>query len=197
MADITFNEDIVFNSVTYRYSPEAQPALTDIRLRIRRGESVGIVGTSGAGKSTLADLLLGLLEPTAGRVLVDGQNISRARRSWQRRIGYVAQSFYLLDESLRQNIAFGLGPDDINEARVAAAMKAAQLGGAGARGFQKVSIQESVKAGPDCRAENARAWRSPERVRGQPNVLCSMKRQRALDRLTGAMSSKRCLIAAA
>ena len=83
-----------------RYSARG-PSRTEptFAFRIRRGESVGIVGTSGAGKSTLADVLLGLLEPTAGRVLVDGQNIGGARRSWQRRIGYVAQSFYLLDQN--------------------------------------------------------------------------------------------------
>jgi ATP-binding cassette subfamily C protein len=128
-ADITFNDDIVFDDVTYRYSPDGPPALADIRLRIRRGESIGIVGSSGAGKSTLADLLLGLLEPTAGRVLVDGQSISRARRSWQQHIGYVAQSFYLLDESLRRNIAFGVDFGDIDEGGIAAAVKIAQLEG--------------------------------------------------------------------
>jgi ABC-type multidrug transport system fused ATPase/permease subunit len=88
---------------------------------------VGIVGGSGAGKSTLLDVVLGLLPPTAGRVTVDGEDIQANLRGWQDTIGYVPQSIYLYDDSIRRNVAFGVPEADIDDGAVRRALKAAQL----------------------------------------------------------------------
>ena len=86
-----------------------------------------MVGPSGAGKSTLIDLLLGLLEPTAGRITVDGRDIVTAMRSWRRHIGYVPQEPFILDDTVRRNVAFGLADAEIDDRRVLAALTRAQL----------------------------------------------------------------------
>ena len=109
------------------YEDATRPALEDIDLVIRRGESVGIVGATGAGKSTLVDVLLGLLRPTSGRVLLDGEDLTGYERAWQRLIGYVPQDPYLLDDTLRRNIAFGIPDAMIDEQRLARACTLAQL----------------------------------------------------------------------
>jgi ABC-type multidrug transport system fused ATPase/permease subunit len=126
-ADITFDDAIALHDVTYAYE-DGERVLADIRLTIRRGESIGIVGATGAGKTTLLDLLLGLLTPTRGRITVDGRDIRTGLRSWQRRIGYVPQTTFLIDDSLRRNVAFGLADAQIDERRVEKAVRMAQLG---------------------------------------------------------------------
>ena len=118
---------IVFDGVSYTYAPGSPAAVSGIDVTIERGQSVGIIGPTGAGKSTLLDLLLGLIEPTSGRVLVDGRDIRAAPRAWRRQIGYVSQTPYLLDDSLRRNVAFGLPGDTIDEPRLRDAISAAQL----------------------------------------------------------------------
>ena len=118
---------IVFDGVSYTYAPGSPAAVSGIDVTIERGQSVGIIGPTGAGKSTLLDLLLGLIEPTSGRVLVDGLDIRAAPRAWRRQIGYVSQTPYLLDDSLRRNVAFGLPGDTIDEQRLRDAISAAQL----------------------------------------------------------------------
>jgi ATP-binding cassette, subfamily B, bacterial PglK len=125
-AEITFDDAIELHNVTYAYE-DGERVLADIRLSIRRGESIGIVGATGSGKSTLLDLLLGLLTPTSGRITVDGRDIRAGLRSWQRRIGYVPQTTFLIDDSLRRNVAFGLADADIDERRVETAVRMAQL----------------------------------------------------------------------
>ncbi len=121
------SQAIVFDGVSYTYAPGSPAAVSAIDITIERGQSVGIIGPTGAGKSTLLDLLLGLIEPTSGRVLVDGRDIRTAPRAWRRQIGYVSQTPYLLDDSLRRNVAFGLPGDTIDEARLRDAVSAAQL----------------------------------------------------------------------
>jgi len=86
-----------------------------------------VVGPSGAGKSTLIDVLLGLLPPTAGRITVDGRDIASALRSWQRHIGYVPQEPFILDDTVRRNVAFGLPDAEIDDRRVLAALRVAQV----------------------------------------------------------------------
>jgi ATP-binding cassette subfamily C protein len=125
---IRFGRVVAFERVSYAYGGAGGAVLTEVDFTIARGESIGIVGPSGAGKSTLVDLLLGLLEPTAGRITVDGRDIASALASWQRHIGYVAQEPFLLDDTIRRNVAFGIADADIDERRVTAALRRAQLG---------------------------------------------------------------------
>jgi ABC-type multidrug transport system fused ATPase/permease subunit len=99
----------------------------DVSLTIKRGEIIGIIGTSGSGKSTLVDIILGLLEPEKGAVLVDGVDINEDTRSWQDNIGYVPQSIFLIDDTLRKNVAFGISDDKIDDERVIQAIEAANL----------------------------------------------------------------------
>ena len=101
--------------------------MQDVSLVVRRGEAVGFVGPSGAGKSTLVDVILGLFAPTSGTVLVDGLDIQDNLRNWQNQIGYVPQTIYLTDDTLRRNVAFGLGDENIDEQAVVDAIRLAQL----------------------------------------------------------------------
>ncbi len=113
--------------MSYAYEDGHGPALNDVSLTIRRGESVGIVGATGAGKSTLVDILLGLLDPRSGKLLIDGRDIRADIGLWQQRIGYVPQGFALLDDTLRRNVAFGRADSDIDDADIEAALRLAHL----------------------------------------------------------------------
>jgi ABC-type multidrug transport system fused ATPase/permease subunit len=124
---ITFDKEISVSNVAYNYPNSARPSLQGVSFTIGKGESIGLIGTSGAGKSTLVDVLLGLLTPTSGQVLVDGKDIQDGLKNWQYLIGYVPQSIFLTDDTLRRNIAFGLRDDAIDDDAVRDAINAAQL----------------------------------------------------------------------
>lgn len=124
---IQFQRMIGLRQVSFTYPDAPAPAVNDLSLTIQRGESVGIIGTSGAGKSTLVDIILGLLKPDQGCITVDGIDIRNNIMSWQGQIGYVPQSIYLTDDTLRRNVAFGLLDNEIDEAEVIRAINAAQL----------------------------------------------------------------------
>src|SRR5258706_2953226 len=124
-----FADRLVVEQLSYGYPTGKTPALVGVDLTIRRGESVALVGPSGAGKTTLADVILGLLEPAAGRLLVDGADVSRDLRAWQSQIGYVPQTIYLTDDTLRRNIALGLPDESIDEAKLKDAVRLAILHG--------------------------------------------------------------------
>lgn len=114
-------------NIGYTYADSKVPALRNIHLEIEFGKTMGFIGGSGAGKSTLIDLILGLLSPTQGKIKVGDADIADAMRAWQDQVGYVPQSIYLTDDSLRRNIAFGIPDDQIDEVALAAAIDAAQL----------------------------------------------------------------------
>jgi len=118
---------IVLDKISFKFPAQAQPAIAGIDLTIRRGESIAFVGASGAGKTTLADILLGLLPPDQGSVKVDGQNISDNLAGWQRTLGYVPQAIFLIDDTLRRNIAFGVEDAEIDDEKVMKAIKLAHF----------------------------------------------------------------------
>lgn len=120
--------ELALQRVSFRYPGSEDYSLRDVSVVIQKGQSVGIVGSSGAGKSTLVDLILGLMQPDEGEVQVDGVNIAGNLGGWQSTIGYVPQSIYLNDESLKSNIAYGLSEDKIDEQAVLRSISAAKLG---------------------------------------------------------------------
>jgi ABC-type multidrug transport system fused ATPase/permease subunit len=125
--EIQFSTSVCFENVSFKYSNALGNANENLSFCIGKGEAVGIIGHSGAGKSTLVDILLGLLQPTAGAVLVDGLDIQNNLRSWQNHIGYVPQTIYLVDDTLARNVAFGLPGEMVDHDAIARSIKAAQL----------------------------------------------------------------------
>ena len=121
------DNSITLEGVGFRYPSAENMALSDLNMSIAKGTSVGFIGGSGAGKSTLVDIILGLLSPTAGNVKVDGFDTQTNIRVWQDQIGYVPQSIFLTDDSLRRNIAFGLPNEMIDDDAIELAIHAAQL----------------------------------------------------------------------
>lgn len=119
--------ELQLRDLSYGYPGAPRPAIEHIDMTIRRGEAVGFVGSSGAGKTTLVDVILGVLEPTGGQILVNGRNIHDDLPAWQRNIGYIPQTMYLVDGSIAQNICLGLEPSAIDRARIEAAVDAADL----------------------------------------------------------------------
>lgn len=122
-------ERIALKNVTFTYNGLADPALRAIEVDIPVGSAVAFVGSTGAGKSTLVDVLLGLLEPEQGAVMVDDTDIRAigAIGRWQSAIGYVPQSIYLLDDTIRRNIALGVEDEAIDEPALREAIRVAQL----------------------------------------------------------------------
>lgn len=124
---MSFRGVIRMDNVTFRYPAADRPSLRDVTLEVARGSSVGFIGATGAGKSTLVDTLLGLLTPEIGVVTVDGADIKDNPRGWQDQIGYVPQSIFLTDDTLRRNIAFGIPDASIDDAAVRRVVGAAQI----------------------------------------------------------------------
>ena len=122
-----FNCWLEVKKLSFHYANAKINALEEVSISIKKGESIGFIGPSGSGKSTLLDNILGLLTPDNGKITIDGQDIQKNIRGWQNQIGYVPQSIYLTDDTLRRNVAFGLPNDQINDVKVARAIKAAHL----------------------------------------------------------------------
>ena len=127
-APLSFQDTIRFDKVCFRYGSDTPWVLKDLCFTVPKSVRVGFVGSTGSGKSTTLDLLMGLLEPTQGQVLVDGQSIGGdRRRAWQQTIAHVPQSIYLADTTLAENIAFGVPRDAIDLQRVRQAARQAQI----------------------------------------------------------------------
>jgi ABC-type multidrug transport system fused ATPase/permease subunit len=124
---VRFDHVIRFEDVTYSYPNTERTVIDGVSFEIKKGSEVGIIGTTGAGKSTIVDILLGLLKPTRGKVTVDGVDISTNIRSWQDLVGYVPQTIFLIDSSIRSNIAFGIDEQNIDDEKVVRALELAQL----------------------------------------------------------------------
>lgn len=124
---LQLNDCIEINNISYHYPDSDVHALENISLVVPKGKAIGFVGSSGAGKTTIVDLILGLLKPDEGEILIDGIDIQQNLSAWQKNLGYIPQSIYLADETLRSNIAFGIPEEDIDEEKVLNAVKLAQL----------------------------------------------------------------------
>lgn len=120
-------ECIRLKNITYAYPNTDKLIFDGANLTIPVGSAVGIVGTSGAGKSTVVDILLGLLEVKEGSILADGVDIRKQYRSWLKNIGYIPQMIFMLDDTIRKNVAFGVPEDKIDEKRLWEVLREAQL----------------------------------------------------------------------
>lgn len=126
VAALPFEHEVTLDNVDFRYG-DGPKVLDRVSLTIGHGESIGLVGPTGSGKSTLADVLMGLLQPVAGRVLVDGCDITPDPRPWQAQIGYVPQHICLIDDTVSRNVAFGLRDSEIDPDRVWHALQVARV----------------------------------------------------------------------
>jgi ATP-binding cassette, subfamily B, bacterial PglK len=127
VAPHAFERELRLEEVTFQYPTRDEPALRDVAFAIKARESFGIVGPTGSGKSTLLDVALGMLEPASGTISIDGRALSQLRDAWQRSIGYVPQDVYLVDDTLRANVALGWYGDEIDDVRVHEAVHLAGL----------------------------------------------------------------------
>lgn len=122
-----FEKEIRVKGVTYRYPDGDINVIENADFTIKRGQTVAFVGSSGAGKSTMVDILLGLHAPQMGRIYADGMDVLKNLPTWQREIGYIPQTIYLSDDTIRNNVAFGVSEQDIDEQAVIHALEQAQL----------------------------------------------------------------------
>lgn len=122
-----FHTSLELRNISFRYSEELGYVLRNVNLTIKKGQAIALIGTSGAGKSTLADILLGLLIPQEGGVYMDGDKITDIPERWAATIGYVPQSVFLADISIRENVAFGERVENIDDDRVREALERAEL----------------------------------------------------------------------
>lgn len=125
--DIQMKDKIEVREISFKYPENDRLILENASLTIPKNTSVAFVGSSGAGKTTLADLILGLFEPIKGSITVDGINIKEHMKSWHKCIGYIPQNIYLMDDTIRANITFGIDEKKIDEAVLQRAIKEAQL----------------------------------------------------------------------
>ena len=124
---LKFNKEIKLENIDWKYQNKENEVISGLNLTIKKGQSVALVGASGAGKTTLADIILGLLHPQGGKILVDGRDIADVNGNVSHIMGYVPQSVYLTDDTVRNNVAFGIAPMDIDDNRVWKALEEAQL----------------------------------------------------------------------
>ncbi|MBD5491546.1 MAG: ABC transporter ATP-binding protein [Lachnospiraceae bacterium] len=124
---VEFKNELKIDQICWRYAEELGYVLKDLSLVIKKGESVAFIGHSGAGKTTLADIMLGLLKPQSGEVTIDGKDIFTFGDEWSNIMGYVPQSVYLPDDSIRKNIAFGIPDKNIDDEKIWDALEQAQL----------------------------------------------------------------------
>ena len=125
--DFAFNDKIEIRGITWKYPNSDIFVLKSLDLTIHKGEAVGFIGSSGAGKTTLSDIILGLFRPLEGNVFADGTDIYTIPEAWARVIGYVPQTVYLTDDTIRNNIAFGEDEQCIEDDRIWSALEQAQL----------------------------------------------------------------------
>ena len=123
----SFKNELVVDIKDYKYKNDRGFRLKDINFRIKKGDKIGIIGPSGAGKSTLIELLLGILKPDNGDIKIDGKSIFLNSENWQKLIGYIPQKIFILDNTLRNNILFGLENEKYNDDKLIELIKKVNL----------------------------------------------------------------------
>tara|TARA_Y100000768_G_scaffold363383_1_gene322988 strand:- start:10261 stop:12054 length:1794 start_codon:yes stop_codon:yes gene_type:complete len=183
-SELTFKEKVSLHGISFKYQENKDDVLNEISLDIKANQTVGLVGASGSGKSTAINILIGLLQPTKGSISVDGQELTKETiGAWQQKIGFVSQDIFLLDASIKENIAFGYHPKDIDLDRIDKVLEMAQLDkfvltlpngvdtGVGERGMQ-------LSGGQSQRIGIARA------LYGNPEILVFDEATSNLDRIS-------------
>ena len=124
---ITDLQELRLENVTYFYPNTKKPSLDSVSLQMDRGQAIAFVGATGCGKSTLVSVILGLLEPKSGSVRVNGVDIQQDLTGWRSQLGYIPQSIFLIDDTIRSNVAFGVPTDEVNEQQLGTALRSACL----------------------------------------------------------------------
>lgn len=127
VSDWRFEKELRVKNVCYRYPNVEENVINYADFSIQKGQTVALIGESGAGKTTMADIILGLLTPQYGKIKADGMDIFKNMDAWHRDIGYIPQTIYLSDDTIRNNVAFGIYEDKIDDEAVVEALKKAQL----------------------------------------------------------------------
>lgn len=123
--DCQFRDKVSIQNISWKYAENKGNVLHDLQLDIKKGESIALIGPSGAGKTTLADIILGLLQPQSGSVYMDGRDVYAMPKQWSQIIGYVPQNVFLMDDTVRANVAFGL--KDVDDNKIWDALRDAQI----------------------------------------------------------------------
>ncbi|MCA1661550.1 MAG: ABC transporter ATP-binding protein/permease [Novosphingobium sp.] len=184
---LAWSREIRFDNVGFTYEGAEAPAIAEVSFTIPKGGHIAFVGPTGAGKSTLIDLILGLLQPTGGRILIDGEPLTAATLpAWRRTVGYVPQDLFLLDGTIAENIAFGWDRTELDSGRVEEVASLAQarefIEDGRAHGFDAHVGERGVRlsGGQRQRLALARA------LYARPNILVMDEATSALDPATEA-----------
>lgn len=124
---VRFENEIVLKDICWSYGKGRGDTIHELNLKIKKGDAIAFIGESGAGKSTMANIILGLYKPQKGAIYVDNINIQEIPHQWNKIIGYVPQTIYILDDTIRNNIAFGVENDDIDENKIWEVLELAQM----------------------------------------------------------------------
>ena len=120
-------EKLEIRNLYWKYKENTECILKNVCIEMKKGDVVGVIGASGSGKTTLVDIILGLFKPTSGYIKINDRMLEEISNQWARLIGYVPQDIYMLDDTIKRNVAFGLSADKIDENRVWEVLEKAQL----------------------------------------------------------------------
>ena len=124
---LLFQNNLRFENIYYSYPENQKDILKNVNIEIKANSTIGLIGESGSGKTTFIDLLIGILNPSKGKIIVDGKDISLNLREWQNNIGYIPQFIYLIDDTIKKNIALGYNEKIIDEQKIKKATQVSQI----------------------------------------------------------------------